>query len=239
LFFSHFTGRSHACDKNLSGLTTFPGDIQQHRAVQSTTMGRWHYPKWRRSLMQSVLGVIFLSSVGLAQWVVHDRTHNGVTRLGQLQTVGSVGIRPPEGWVIETKKVEPVLYVTQEPGTLLKKGRTLTVKVLRAKPDMAATDFLSVNAMADLATVPIEIGNFQGLLASMRRPLDLDLDSESDPTVNDNLVAGCVCHDGRGILIMLKCPKESPEESEPNVQLIRDIARKIQVQSLPTGSAKE
>jgi hypothetical protein len=184
--------------------------------------------------MQVVLCSIFLASVGLAQWVVHDRTTNGGIRLEKPEYIGSVGICRPAGWLLQQQSLDPVLYVAQEPGTLLKKGRTLIIQVTRVSPDLSPMALLerTGEVFDDPPFVPINIGNCEGILVSKRSQADTEMYPGAGP-VQDTLIAACVCPNGKGVLLILKCPDEAPEDSEANVQLIHDIARKIQVQVQP------
>src|SRR5690242_6674171 len=75
-------------------------------------MGRpWEYPRWKRVLMQAAMWVIFGGTLGLAQFVSHERRVSPQADLGPPQVWGRLIIQLPEGWHPEEKGLDQVLMI--------------------------------------------------------------------------------------------------------------------------------
>lgn len=179
--------------------------------------------------MQIVLCLIFGGSIALAQWVVHDRQVNGSTRLSGMIPVGPIEVRPPEGWSV-TKTQDPNYLEAREPGNG-EQLKTLEITARKVSPDMKPEGYLLMKGLYHFGvSVPISIGNARGILMS-NRPGDEMLPAAGP--IDDELIAACVTSNGIAVSIVLSCPDETPDDRPANVQLIRDIARRIQVRTEP------
>jgi len=77
----------------------------------------WHYPRWRRILMQLVMVLTLAATTALAAFVSRQRTLANTILLPQVQTVGPLTIRLPAGWSISTGAPgnSAILLRAQEP----------------------------------------------------------------------------------------------------------------------------
>jgi hypothetical protein len=202
-------------------------------------MGKWHYPKWKRVAMQAVLCVIFATSLALAQWVVHDRVVNGVTRLDAIEFFGPIGIRRPEGWSLKPPSLNATTRVTfDEPSIDGRPGRRLNITAERVTPGMAPEMYLGPGKIAGSDPETIKIGPMNGILvgratASVGALLGL-ADNEFE------LIACGVDPNGMAVTLILRGPISTEEDVESqrqflqeNETLIRDVARGIVVRSEP------
>jgi hypothetical protein len=66
----------------------------------------WHYPRWRRIVMQVVLWAVFGATLGLAALVARHKRQAGTLELQAARTVAlpvggpTVGVRLPKGWMV-------------------------------------------------------------------------------------------------------------------------------------------
>lgn len=62
-------------------------------------------------LMQVVMWVIFGASLGVAQWITHERGNSPQADLGPPQAWGRLVVRLPEGWEIQERESDRVMVI--------------------------------------------------------------------------------------------------------------------------------
>jgi len=133
----------------------------------------WHYPRWRRIVMQVTLWIILGATVGLAALVDHYRSGAAAVKLGPQEDFGPVSLRLPEGWAITAQR-EPVLLVQAEDGS---DGSARILSVLRqpVQGKMSALEFIIRSGLAppQAARVaqPIAMGGQTGAMVSLSRQM--------------------------------------------------------------------
>lgn len=75
-------------------------------------MGRpWEYPRWKRVLMQVSMWLLFGGTLGLAQFVSHERRVSPQADLGPPQSWGRLTVRLPDGWQIGERESDQLLLI--------------------------------------------------------------------------------------------------------------------------------
>ncbi len=189
--------------------------------------------------MQVVLCLILVGSIGLAQWVVHDRETHGLVRLGSMRTFfEDLGVRLPAGWALESQSNKLVKVQEPAPGGVdddandnlnAGNGRTLLIRERKVRVGMQPEDFLGQSSLRlnfSPESEPIQIGSLTGVLVSNRVRADTEMAPESGPWQTE-WIAGCVGPDGTAVAISLRCPNEPTSEIEADKQLLRNIAASV------------
>ncbi len=193
--------------------------------------------------MQAVLCVVLAGSLALAEWVVHDRTVNGVTRLAAIEFFGPIGVRLPQGWLLKKQSVHASIRVmVEEPAADETSGETpgrmLNLIAEKVPTGMSAESYLAAGNVIATDPEPINIGPIKGILVA--RPVT-DIQSFFSPgpiQTEWQLIACGVDPNGMAIKIVLQWPLSANDDVEGQKQflrestlLMRDVARGIVVQS--------
>src|SRR5689334_8207318 len=71
----------------------------------------WHYPRWRRYLMQAVMWLIFAGTIALAAYVDHRKHAAQHVELAAASVHGGLSIALPKSWKIEQPTEDNPLVV--------------------------------------------------------------------------------------------------------------------------------
>src|SRR5712672_418495 len=79
------------------GVNAKAGGGQYNRSPMARS---WQYPRWRRMLMQGVLCVVLVATVGLAEWVTRARQRTSWGGLKQSVVNERLRIALPARWTV-------------------------------------------------------------------------------------------------------------------------------------------
>jgi hypothetical protein len=127
----------------------------------------WHYPRWRRHVMQITMWIVLAGTVGLAMVVNHFERKALEPRLGAAQTIGDVTFRAPANW-------KPPGDNPSDPQTLITllesdddSGRARSISILRQRGN-ALKSPLEYLMQHGVLKLPINPGSYRTFVAHDR-----------------------------------------------------------------------
>jgi hypothetical protein len=109
----------------------------------------WFLPRWRLVVMQSVMWVILVTTIGLAALLDHQLRQSLYVALGSPVVEGPLSAAFPEGWKISSRHGDgdAVLHVAVEPGN--PGGRTLIISRQRVSRLMSPFEYLYLSGQLE------------------------------------------------------------------------------------------
>lgn len=205
-------------------------------------MGRsWHYPPWRRVVMQVTMWLIFASTLGVAALVVHEKKSVKPVSLAPATTINGVTVRMPAGWDVSPGVAEsprsPIL-AAREDG---RRGGRMIAVYRQDVPDLiapeeflaryvmdAADEFavrLSDDLPGDPGPWPIKMGSFPGLM--IRKVSEMKI----------SFIACAVLPSREAITVRLDSHGDAPGKDER--AMVEGVAASVMTGRLPTLSRPE
>jgi hypothetical protein len=208
------------------------------------SMPRTEYPKSRRLLMQAVLFIIFGASVGMAQYVIHQRRVSGNTHLAAMRYVGQVGVQLPRGWMLVRENQGSILWMATEPDTTERKGRRITIRQQKLQTLVSSEEFLQNSRLLDgteriirtdpasNVAAPITIAGDSGVMLTVIKPVGGFL-GFGQTEAEKVLFAASVRPSGLALSLELECPEDTdPQDDE---MTLTEIAAGIDVRDSGPG----
>jgi hypothetical protein len=195
--------------------------------------------------MQAVMCLIFCASVGLAQYVIHERRLSGSSRLGVVLHGGPLDVKLPRGWKTVLDKRGSLPLVAIEPDSTDRKGRRLTIRCQKLTTLISSEEYLQASGLlngterpevrADPAANvadPITIAGDPGVVLAVLRPTGgfLGIGATGYEKV---LFAASVRPSGLAVSLELQCSEDS--DADDDAQTLSDIAAAMSVQDSGTG----
>lgn len=111
----------------------------------------WHYPRWRRVLMQVTMWGVLGATVAGAEWIVRRRSQTAsATAWAATLTVGNVKVRLPSGWSVDRGRGgdDVLLEASELPADGIDAetpGRQLMVQQMPVKPAQTLEQFMAAS----------------------------------------------------------------------------------------------